>query len=56
MASRNPTPVADPGFPRGGGANPRGGGGRQDMILLKCPKLHVMKENSARKGASPAPS
>ena len=28
--------VADPGFPRGGGANAQGG--RQDMILLKFPE------------------
>ena len=29
-------PVADPGFPRGEGANPQGG--CQDMILLKFPE------------------
>ena len=36
---------ADPGFPVGGGANPRGGGGRQHMILLNfaknCMKLRI---------------
>ena len=32
------SPVADPGFSRGGGANSPGGGGRQHMILPKFPK------------------
>ena len=30
--------VADPGFPRGGGANSPGGGGRQHTILPNFPK------------------
>ena len=30
--------MADPGFPRGGGANPPGGGGHQYTILPKFPK------------------
>ena len=32
------TPVADPGFPRGGGANSPEGGGRQHEIFPKFPK------------------
>ena len=31
-------PVADPGFPRGGGANSPRGGGRQRTILPNFPK------------------
>ena len=38
-----PFPVADPGFPRGGGTNSPGGGGRQHTILpnfsKNCMKL-----------------
>ena len=30
--------MADPGFPRGGGANSPGGGGRQHTILPNFPK------------------
>ena len=30
-----PSAVADPGFSRGGGANPQGGQGHQDTISIK---------------------
>ena len=48
--------VADPGFPRGGGANPQGGAPRYDFIKFSQ-KLHEIKENSAPRGgrASPVP-
>ena len=49
MASEVDYPVADPGFPRGGAANPRGGGGRQDMILLKFPE-NCTKSKKIRPG------
>ena len=46
-----PSTLADPGFPRGGGANPRGPG--YDFIEISQ-KLHENEENSAGGGASPA--
>ena len=50
--------MADPGFPRGGGANSRGGG-RQDTILLKfpknCMKLKKFRLPGGGGGVSPAP-
>ena len=44
--------VADPGFPRGGGANPQGGAPGYDFIKISR-KLHEIKENSAGGGARP---
>ena len=32
FSTRQAIPVADPAFPRGGCANPKGGGGRQPII------------------------
>ena len=47
-------PVADPGFPRGGGANSPGGGGRQHTILPKFPKNCMkLKEFGPPGGARP---
>ena len=48
-------PVADLGFPRGGGANsPGGGGGRQHTILPKFPKNCMkLKEFGPPGGAHP---
>ena len=37
------TPVADPGYPRGGGANSQGG--RQNTILPKFPKNCMKLKN-----------
>ena len=43
--------VADPGFPRGGGANPQGGGANL-LCSQKCPKTWMeMKEFRPREGA-----
>ena len=49
--------MADPGFPRGGGANSQGGAPGYEFIKISR-KLHEIKENSAPRGgggASPAP-
>ena len=47
-------PVADPGFPRGGGANSQGGANLQ--FCQFCQKLHENEEIlAARGGPSPAP-
>ena len=47
-------PVADPGFPRGGGAN--SSGGRQHMILPNFPKNCMkLKEFEPRGGVPRAP-
>ena len=46
-----PIPVADPGFPRGGGANSPGVG-RQHTILPKFPK-NCMKLKEFGPGACP---
>ena len=57
-ARLDPT-VADPGFPRGGGANSQGGVPGYNFIKISR-KLHEIKENSAPRGGrggrtSPAP-
>ena len=45
------TAVADPGFPRGGGANPKGGGGEPIIWPFSPPrKLHENKEILGQKG------
>ena len=36
-------PVADPGFPRGGGANSRGGGAPTYDFAKISPKLHEIE-------------
>ena len=46
--------VADPGFPRGGGANPKGGGGAPAYYLVNVSKkLHENEEILGRGGARP---
>ena len=47
----NNNTVADPGFLRGGGANPQGGAPRHDFIKISR-KLHEIKENSAPRGGA----
>ena len=48
--------MADQGFPRGGGANPQRGGGRQDTILLKFPENCMkLKKIRSRGGRPPRP-
>ena len=48
------SPVADPGFPRGGGANALGGGGSQHTILPNFPKNCMkLKEFGPPGGARP---
>ena len=44
--------MADPGFPRGGGANPQGGAPGYDFIKISQ-KLHEIKEKSAPRGDPP---
>ena len=46
--------VADPGFPRGGGANPLGRGGRQHAILPNFPKYCMKLKEFAPRGARPS--
>ena len=46
--------VADPGFPRGGGASPKGGGAPTYYLTNFCRKLHEMKKFCARGGARPS--
>ena len=50
--------MADPGFPQGRGANPRGGGGRQHTILPKfakiSQKLHEIERIWTRGGGGEA--
>ena len=49
-------PVADPGFLRGGGANPKGGGAPTYYLANFCRKLHENEEIlDQRGGASLAP-
>ena len=50
-----PTPVADPGFPRGGGTNPKGGGAPTYYLAIFSRKLHENEEILGRGGASLAP-
>ena len=48
--------MADPGFPRGGSANPKGGGGAPTYDLAKFSrKLHENEEILGRGGARPSP-
>ena len=49
--------VADPGFPRGKGANSSGGGGRQHTILINFPKncMKLKEFGPGGRGASLAP-
>ena len=44
-------PVADPGFPRVGGANSPGGGGRQHTILPNFPKNSMKLKEFGPRGA-----
>ena len=49
-------PVADSGFPRGGGANPKAGGGRQPIIWPIFPENCMkMKKFWARGGRGRVP-
>ena len=43
-------PVADPGFPRRGGANPRGGGRQHTILTNFSQKLHENEENLTQRG------
>ena len=43
---------ADPGFPVGGGANPRGGGRQHDFAKF-CEKLHEIEKSLGRSGGAP---
>ena len=46
--------MADPGFPRGGGTNPKGGGARTYYLANFSQKLHENEEILGR-GARPSP-
>ena len=45
------TAWADPGFPVGGGADPRGGGAPTYNFAKFCKKLHEIEKNLGRRGA-----
>ena len=47
--------VADPGFPRGGGANSPGGGAPTYEFVEFSQKLHEIERIWTPRGASPAP-
>ena len=46
-------PGADPGFPVGGGASPRGGGAPTYDFAKFCEKLHEIEKSLGRRGGAP---
>ena len=51
----SPTAVADPGFPRRGGANPRGGAPTYYLTNFSQ-KLHENEENLTQRGGARVPA
>ena len=52
LVSREWIAVADPGFPRGGGANPKGGGAPTYYLANFSQKLHENKEILVQRGGA----